>query len=203
MDFHQLIIDEHQSYGAAVPIDLRCGHLFPEFLLPDESGFLVWSRELLAQGPFFLFYFHGGWCDVCDDRLKRLNDMRHVFYKMGVSVVAVSPETGGSPRELKQLHDLNISILSDVDHALAKELDFAFPASRPLLSRISAAGVDLAERFGSHTGILPASASFAIDRDGTMLAGSIESADRFDFFADVFREVTLQHYSIRCPGDPA
>ena len=85
---------------------------------------------------------------------------------------------------------------------LAKELDFAFPASRPLLSRISAAGVDLAERFGSRSGILPASASFAIDRYGTMLAGSIESADRFDFFVDVFREVRLQRYSIRYPGDP-
>lgn len=105
---------------------------------------------------------------------------------MGVSVVAVSPETGGSPRELKQLHDLSIPIPSDVDHALAKELDFAFPASRPLLSRISAAGVDLAQRFGSHSGILPASASFAIDRDGTMLAGSIESADRFDFSSTSF-----------------
>lgn len=49
MDFHQSTVDEHRSNGAFVPIDLRCGSPFPEFLLPDEPGFLIWSRELSAQ----------------------------------------------------------------------------------------------------------------------------------------------------------
>jgi hypothetical protein len=96
-------------------------------------------------------------------------------------------------------------VLSDVDHALAKELDFALTVSRPLLSQIAARGVDLTERYGSRSGILPASASFAVSRDGVLLAGSIEGAGDFaqpDQFVDVFREVRPRRYSIRYQGDP-
>jgi peroxiredoxin len=193
MDFHQLIVGEHCSSDAVVPIDLRCGTAFPEFLLPDDSGSLVWSRELTAQGPYALFYFHGGWCETCINRLRHLDAQRQQFYAMGVAVVAVSPDTGGSPRHLKQLHELSIPLLSDVDHALAKELDFAFSISRPLLSQLRASGIDLSERYGSRSGVLPASALFAIGRDGTLLAGSIEGSERFaqpEEFVGVFQEVT-------------
>ena len=198
-------MDNHRSHEAIVPIDLRCGSSFPEFLLPDDSGFLIWSRELSAQGPYVLFYFHGGWRGVCTCRLKHLNTVRQLFYRMGVGVVAVSPETGASPRQLKQLHDLSLPVLSDVDHALAKELDFAFLVSRPLLAQLGASEIDLSERYGARSGLLPASALFAIGRDGTLLAGSIEGADHFvgpEELVDVFQEVRPRHYSIRSRDGP-
>lgn len=105
MDLHQLIVDEHQLNDAVIPIDLRYDAAFPEFLLPDDSGFLVWSRELMAQGPYVLFYFHGGWCETCIHRLTHLDALRQQFYKMGVAVVAVSPDIGNSPRQLKDFYE--------------------------------------------------------------------------------------------------
>ena len=39
MDFHQLIVDEHQSHGAAVPIDLRAAACFPNFYYLTNPAF--------------------------------------------------------------------------------------------------------------------------------------------------------------------
>jgi peroxiredoxin len=174
MDFHPLIVREEIRSGASLASTRHCGRQFPEFLLPDESGWLTWSRELLAQGPFVLSFFHGGWCEACMARLKQFDACRHRFHAMGVSLVAVSPDTGPSPRDVKRRHNLEMPILSDVDNALGRELEITFRVPQPLLAEMQQHGIDLVQRHGSRHGILPAASTFAVDRDGVIIAESVE-----------------------------
>lgn len=44
MDFHPLIVREEIRSGASLASTRHWGRPFPEFLLPDESGWLIWSR---------------------------------------------------------------------------------------------------------------------------------------------------------------
>jgi peroxiredoxin len=107
-------------------------------------------------------------------RLKQLDACRHRFHAMGVSLVAASPETGRSPRDIKRCHGLDMPILADVDNGLGRELEISFKVPQPLLAEMQLHGIDLYQRQGSRHGVLPAASTFAIDRDGFIIAASIE-----------------------------
>lgn len=121
-----------------------------------------------------LSFFHGGWCEACIARLKRLDACRHRFHAMGVSLVATSPETGQSPHDIKRRHGLDMPILADVDNGLGRELEITFKVPQPLLAEMREHGIDLSQRHGSRHGVLPAASTFAVDRDGFIIAESIE-----------------------------
>jgi len=72
--------------GASFAANRRWPQPFPEFLLPDQDGWLKWWRELLAQGPFVISFFHGGWCETCVARLRHLESRRHRLHAMGISL---------------------------------------------------------------------------------------------------------------------
>ncbi len=40
---------------------IKNGERLPEFALPDETGRLVSSKELLAQGPLAISFYRGVW----------------------------------------------------------------------------------------------------------------------------------------------
>jgi peroxiredoxin len=175
MDFHQLIVREQTESGASLVSSRGWRGPFPEFLLPDEEGWLIWSRELFAQGPFVLAFFHGGWCEACVSQLKQLDSCRHRLDAMGVFLVAASP-AGELPRDLKRRYELDIPILSDVDNVLSKELEIAFTVSQPLLAKMAHHGIDLRRRHGSRCSVLPMASTFAVDRNG--LAVSVDDTNR-------------------------
>lgn len=40
---------------------IKVGETLPEFILPDEKGNLVSSKDLLAKGPLALSFYRGVW----------------------------------------------------------------------------------------------------------------------------------------------
>ena len=40
---------------------IKVGETLPEFVLPDEKGNLVSSKDLLAKGPLALSFYRGVW----------------------------------------------------------------------------------------------------------------------------------------------
>jgi len=40
---------------------IKVGETLPEFILPDENGNPVSSRELLAKGPLAISFYRGVW----------------------------------------------------------------------------------------------------------------------------------------------
>ena len=54
---------------------LAAGNGMPDFVLPNAEGDLVFSDDLLAQGPLVVSFFRGGWCPFCSATLKALQEV--------------------------------------------------------------------------------------------------------------------------------
>ena len=71
---------------------LKVVDLSPDFLLPDEKGHLVWSRELLLRGPLVLSFFRGSWCPLCVSELKTLDAAAPLFESLGATLSPLPPK---------------------------------------------------------------------------------------------------------------
>ena len=52
------------------------GDLLPDFALPDSSGQVVSSSDLLDRGPLVLAFFRGPWCPYCSVMVEALHQLR-------------------------------------------------------------------------------------------------------------------------------
>src|ERR1700742_4327245 len=62
---------------------LPVGSKAPEFALPDASGRLVRSPDLLALGPLIVDFFRRRWCPYCMTELEAWRDLYPVVREMG------------------------------------------------------------------------------------------------------------------------
>jgi len=51
---------------------LREGEVFPDFSLPDSTGAIVRSADLLTLGPLIVSFYRGRWCPFCNLELNAL-----------------------------------------------------------------------------------------------------------------------------------
>ena len=72
---------------------LREGEVFPDFSLPDPTGTVVRSADLLALGPLIVSFYRGGWCPVCNLELNALQLALPEIEELGGALVGISPET--------------------------------------------------------------------------------------------------------------
>jgi peroxiredoxin len=149
---------------------LQSGDLAPDFLLPDERGHLVWSRELLLRGPLVMTFFCGGWCSLSVAKVKALDAAAIDFHLLGASVVAVTAETSDLPRTLKRRENLHLTILSDVDYGVGIDFGALFSVPTSMKAELLELGVDLCARHGSAECMLPVPVTYVIDRTGLISA---------------------------------
>src|ERR1041385_5464234 len=74
---------------------LQVGDRIPEFMLPNAEGQLLQSADLFGANPVVLNFYRGVWCPYCSAELNALAEVGDSLRKMGVSVIAITPETGG------------------------------------------------------------------------------------------------------------
>src|SRR5271170_1708904 len=72
---------------------LPAGAKAPEFALPDSSGRLVKSTDILGVGSVILNFFRGRWCPYCVTELEAWRDLYPIVRERGGLVVAISPQT--------------------------------------------------------------------------------------------------------------
>lgn len=162
----------HQDFGDGrwneeiVGNALKSGDLAPDFLLPDECGHLVWSRELLIRGPLVMTFFCGAWCSLSVLRIKSLDAACAAYHACGASVVAITPETADLPRKLKEKERLNLRILSDVDYGVGADFGVVFAVPAVMKAELLELGVDLCARHGAADCMLPFPITYVIDKFG-------------------------------------
>lgn len=153
---------------------LGVGDLAPDFLLPDERGRLVSSRALLENGPIVLKFFCGNWCPFSIAELLDL-DLVGSSPRIGnAHIVVLTAETARFGLALKQQHNLNMPILSDIGHAIG--LQFGVVAALPahLKSLFKGIGINLPLRHGTTEWMVPFPATFVIDQAGIIRAAFVE-----------------------------
>jgi len=67
---------------------LPIGASAPAFALPDFSGRIVRSSDLLALGPLIVNFFRGRWCPYCVTELEAWRDLYPALRERGALVVA-------------------------------------------------------------------------------------------------------------------
>jgi thioredoxin-dependent peroxiredoxin len=95
---------------------LEEGQLFPEFTLNDQDGSPISLSDLRGKKAVLYFYpkddTTGCTAEACEfrDLMPSIN---------GARIVGVSPDNEKSHRKFIAKHNLNFTLLADVDHTLA------------------------------------------------------------------------------------
>jgi peroxiredoxin len=157
--------------GATAP---RTGERFPEFILPDANGVFRELSQLLRDGPIVLSFLRGQWCPYCQEELGAWKRALPALERAGGRLIFVAASTGGAAMAIRNSVSPKVEVLCDVDHGLSLSLGLAFYLGRQFLDQYEQDGLDLAVIYGTEAGLLPIPATFALDRQGRVLAAHIE-----------------------------
>ncbi|MGE3975164.1 MAG: peroxiredoxin-like family protein [Bdellovibrionales bacterium] len=142
------------------------GSQTPNVKLRDTSGEVVELSQLLSGKPALLIFYRGGWCPYCNLQLGALQKIEKDIQKLGVQIIAISPDR---PEELSKStgkHKLNYTLVSDSDMVAAKAFGIAFRVDDETVEKYKGYKIDLEASSGQTHHGLPVPSLFAISREG-------------------------------------
>jgi peroxiredoxin len=151
--------------GHAAP---GAGMDFPELVLPDHLGRHQRLAAVYADGPVVITFIRGGWCPWCCSELDSWHDNLAALEAAGGRLVVIVGEVAGRADHIEEMLDGKALVLCDIDHGAALDLGLAFHAGAELVQRYLQAGLDLADIYGTDSGILPIPATFVVDTQGVV-----------------------------------
>jgi peroxiredoxin len=147
---------------------LKAGDAFPEFALPDGSGGLVLSSELLRHGPLVVNFYRGRWCPYCSAAVEAMSEAAPAISAAGATVIGISPALGNFSFAANHDRELNFKMLCDIDNGLALQCGLLFRLTDDIIQKYLAAGLDLSKVYGNDSWFLPIPASYVIATNGTI-----------------------------------
>ena len=147
---------------------LAAGEVLPDFALPDATGRVVTSDELLDRGPLVLAFFRGPWCPYCDATLRALERVRPAIEGEGAALVGVSPLRPGALRAAALERGLGFTLLSDLDGRLSGLCGLRFEVPEEHADFLRRLGVDLACLHAGAGWQLPIPATYVVSPDGVV-----------------------------------
>ena len=149
---------------------LKVGDRAPDIKLANVKGEIVEVSALLKSGPVIVTFYRGGWCPYCNLELKAFQEMLPEIAAMGVSLVAISPEKPDATLSTAEKNALAFEVLSDVGQKVGRAFGLVYAFSEELKSAYRTFGLDIPARNGAvDEWALPVSATYVIDRDGTII----------------------------------
>lgn len=105
---------------------LPFGAVAPGFALPDSSGRLVRSSDLLTLGPLIISFFRGRWCPYCMTELEAWRDLYPVVRARKALIAAISPQTIRQSDFTRDQHSIPFPILFDEGCRVAEQFGLAY-----------------------------------------------------------------------------
>jgi len=154
---------------------LKVGDRAPDFTLPNAFGDSVTLSEQLEKGPVVLVFYRGAWCPYCNLQLHTLRESLPAIEAEGAQLITVTPQKPDKSLEQVKEDDYPFEILSDLDSSAMKayNLYFEVPIELADVYRRNF-GLDLADYNGDGRYVLPVPATYIIDRDGVIQAGTAD-----------------------------
>jgi peroxiredoxin len=148
---------------------LAVGAKMPEFSLPDSTGRLVRSSDLLALAPLIVSFFRGRWCPYCVTELEAWRDLYPIVRERKALLVAISPQTIRQSDFTQGQHSIPFPLLFDEGCKVGEQFGLAYiiPPFHQQHYRSVLVNVPFVNGDQSWKLILPA--TFVIARDGTIL----------------------------------
>ena len=171
---HRKVVEDLQQSGI-VQRSLQVGAKAPAFTLPDQNGKPVSSTELM-QHRLILCFIRGRWDPFCCGQLEAMNELLPSFELVGVTIVAISPQTVKHSYFMHDQHKLRFPLLSDAGNQVARQFGIVYrvPNTPPtdqqdIYRRVF---INLPNTNGDGSWELPIPATYILDQDGTILHAS-------------------------------
>ena len=147
---------------------IKKGSRIPVFSLPNSSGKLVNSIELLRDGPLIISFYRGAWCPYCNLELRALQEQLPKIQKLGAQLVAISPNLPDTSLSFKEKNELTFEVLSDIGNSLAKDFGLVYNLGCELRDLYSQFGFDIPAQNGDDSYSLPIPATYIVRQDGVI-----------------------------------
>jgi peroxiredoxin len=153
---------------------LKAGDEAPDFFLPDDRAHLVALRSLLEKGPVVLYFLAGSWCSFCIAKLRALNAALESRAGQPVTLVAITPETGAHPRWMREAHQLQCMVLSDVDYGVGLLFGVISVVPPEIVAEMGSRGLELAKMHSVAKPMLAAPVVYLIAPSGRIAMASLD-----------------------------
>jgi peroxiredoxin len=147
---------------------IQVGQEFPSFELQDATGKLVSKDTLVRDGALLVSFYRGEWCPYCNLELRALQKHLPEFKAKGVSLVAISPQLPDSSISTVEKHELQFTVLSDVDNKLARQLGIVWRQPNTFQPLFQGFGVDWQKLYGNESLEVPIPATFLVNKNGVV-----------------------------------
>jgi peroxiredoxin len=148
---------------------LPVGAKAPEFALPDASGRIVRSSDLLALAPLVIDFFRGRWCPYCVTELEAWRDLYPIIRESGALLTAISPQTVRQNDFTAGQHELPFPLLHDTHCDVAQQFGLAYKVPPFHQQYFRSILVNVPFVNGDESWLLPLPATYVIAQDGTVL----------------------------------
>jgi peroxiredoxin len=139
-------------------------------VLGNAKGETVDVGTLLRKGPVIVTFYRGGWCPFCNLELKAFQDVLPRIIAAGASLIAISPEKPDESLSTAEKNALTFEVLSDVGQKVGRAFGLVYEFTDELKSAYDGFGLDIPTRNDAPgEWALPISATYVIDRDGTII----------------------------------
>jgi len=98
----------------------KVGDLAPTFTLPNQDGIDVSLEDFRSDKNVVLYFYPKAMTPGCTTQACGLRDTKAELDKHDVVVLGVSPDPVARLPKFIDKHDLNFTLLSDEDHAVAE-----------------------------------------------------------------------------------
>jgi peroxiredoxin len=161
-------VEELFRAGSADRI-LPIGASAPPFALPDFSGRIVRSTDLLALGPLIVNFFRGRWCPYCVTELEAWRDLYPALRERGALVVGISPQTQRQSDFTASQHAIPFPLLTDAGCAVADQYGLVWTAPDYLRRYYRGILLNIPFVNGDESWRLPLPATYVLSPDGKVL----------------------------------
>lgn len=148
---------------------LPVGATAPEFALPDFSGKIVRSSDLLALGPLVVNFFRGRWCPYCVTELEAWRDLYPALRERGALVIGISPQTQRQSDFTATQHGIPFPLLTDAGCAVAEKFRLVWTAPPYLQKYYRGILLNIPFINGEESWKLPIPATCVIGPEGKIL----------------------------------
>jgi peroxiredoxin len=169
--------------GAIARTMLKKGDRAPAIVLGNAKGETVEVGKLFKKGPVIVAFYRGGWCPYCNLELKAFQEVLPEITAAGASLVAISPEKPDDTLSTAEKNALTFQVLSDVGQKVGRAFGLVYEFTDELKSAYQGFSLDIPARNGAPgEWALPVSATYVIDRDGTIIYAytDVDYRDRAD-----------------------
>jgi peroxiredoxin Q/BCP len=97
----------------------KIGKLAPAFSLLDQNGAKVSLKDYKGKAAVVLYFYPKAMTPGCTVQACGLRDTKAELEKLGAVAIGMSPDPFARLAKFEDKHDLNFTLLSDEDHAVA------------------------------------------------------------------------------------